>query len=235
MSRWPNRTGYLALAAFGAAAAAAVVVPVIVLAGDGDDDGSGQAPATATAPGDGAGTPAAGAATPTPNLAATATPGVFRDPEDALAAFVRAELESEYIGECPQQLAPGDEPPQGYCSVLLYQSEELATFNLGRFATDALGEAVLTRNEDGDWSLTFLEFPSLDAQISVGREALVLQAQDCLRFREAPSTSAEVLSCQIDGTGAQVVEGPEEADGHTWWRLEGLGWASGSYLAPVAE
>jgi len=66
--------------------------------------------------------------------------------------------------------------------------------------------------------------------LAVGAEALVYGAGDCLRFRASPSTSAEVLTCQLDGTRAVVAEGPVDADGQTWWRLEGFGWGSAQYL-----
>lgn len=228
------------------AAVAAVVVLVIVFLRGGDDDGDRQAVGTATSETTPGATPAAGttptttgiagAGTPMPGLTATATPASFQDPDEALAAFVRDELESQYIGECPQELAPGEPPATGTCSRELYRSEELVTLLLGSPFSEFFGEAVVTRNEDGSWSLNLVPAPPLGQfEISVGSEAVVYGAGDCLNFREAPSASAEVRSCQIDGTKGRVVDGPVDADDHTWWNLEGLGWASSQYLAPVAE
>jgi hypothetical protein len=232
----------VAVLAFVAGVAVAAVVLFFVFARGDGEGGDQQVVATSTArmtPAatiDSGATPIAGSATPTPGPPATATPAVFQDPDAALAAFVRDELGSEYIGPCPQELAPGEEPPQGYCSIELYRSEELATFIVGRPFSEGIGEAVLTRSEDGFWSMDFVQAPPLgEIEISVGSEAVVFGAGDCLNFREEPSLSAEALWCLIDGTSARVVEGPIEADGHTWWRLEGLGWASEQYLVPVAE
>ena len=66
-------------------------------------------------------------------------------------------------------------------------------------------------------------------------EAVVFGAGSCLNFREEASLSSEVLWCLVDGTSGPVAEGPVQADGITWWRLEGLGWASAEFLMPVGE
>lgn len=234
MSRWLDRPGYVTVAAFvgGALIAGIAVLVVVLVRDDGDGDG-GETSATAT--------PLAAtatdspAATPTAVSVPTALPTGFSDPDDALAAYVNDQLRSIYIGECPLSLSPGQAPPEGHCSMELYRSAALVTFNVGRYGAEALGEAVVVPNEDGSWSLTFLEFPPLDAQITIGGDARVFQAGDCLRFRAAPSTSANVTSCQIDGTGGRVIDGPVEADGITWWRLVSLGWASSSYLVPATN
>ncbi len=234
MSRWLDRSGYVTVAAFvGGALIAGIVALVVVLVRDGGDGAGGETSATATPPAATATDAAAG--TPTAPSIPTALPTGFSDPDEALAAYVNDQLESIYIGECPQSLSPGQAAPEGHCSIELYRSDVLVTFNVGRYGTEALGEAVVIPNADGSWTLTFLDFPPLDAQITVGADAMVFQAQDCLRFRAAPSTSANVTSCQIDGTRGRVIDGPLEADGVTWWRLEALGWASSSYLAPVTN
>ena len=234
MRRWLDRPGYVAVISFaGGAAIAGMVVLVIVFAlgGDGDDDGGGpQVVATPTAgpladADPTAGTPGAGAA--------TATPGGAQDPDEALEAFVEDVLESEYLGDCPEELPEGEAPPTGICSLELYRSEELVTFLLGAPFSEGIGEAVITANEDGSWSVNFVQSGPLGETVAVGSQAVVFGAGSCLNFREAPGLSAEVRSCQNDGRRGQVVEGPEDADGHTWWRLDGLGWASEQYLRPV--
>lgn len=55
----------------------------------------------------------------------------------------------------------------------------------------------------------------------------------CLNIRERPALTARVLSCLADGTLVTVADGPVNADGHIWWRLDGLGWAAGAYLTGV--
>jgi hypothetical protein len=83
--------------------------------------------------------------------------------------------------------------------------------------------------------VTFVKAPAPGAALAVGSTAVVYQARDCLNFREAPNINARVLTCQSDGAKGTVAEGPTQADGHTWWRVEGLGWASGQFLAPYTE
>lgn len=235
MDRWLDRPGYIALIAFaGGGIVATLVVLIIVLSRGGDGDTTVTLLPTATQEADL--TPGAtDAVTPTTGVTTTPTPGAFADAEDALAAFVRDELGSTYIGECPASLAPDEEPPGGICSVELYRSAELVTFNIGPFAAEALGEAVITPDANGAWTLAFLEFPELDQQLTVGGLAMVFQAQDCLRFHSEPGANSEVLTCQIDGTRARVTDGPVDADGFTWWELEGYGWGSSEFLAPVAS
>ena len=233
MSNWLDRSGYVTLFAFagGAVVTAIVVVVVLFLRGGDDDEPQASAPTS---------TSVTVAATPTavPSATATEVPaatptGSFSTPDDAVASFVQEGLGGVYIGECPPSVPSGEDALEGICSIELYRSTELATFNIGPFGSEALGEAVVLPDVDGRWSLVFLDFPPLDAQITIGLDAMVFQAADCLRFRPDPNVDAEVASCQIDGTSGKVVDGPVEADDLTWWRLEGLGWAAASFLAPV--
>lgn len=57
-----------------------------------------------------------------------------------------------------------------------------------------------------------------------------------LRLRAAPSLRGETLSFVKEGTLLRVLEGPVEADGYTWWRVQSpedrAGWAAGQWLAP---
>lgn len=53
---------------------------------------------------------------------------------------------------------------------------------------------------------------------------------DCLNLRTEPSRSARVIACLPDGTVVKVTGGPRQADGITWWQLNGAGWASGEFL-----
>lgn len=229
MGNWLDRPGYVTLAAFvgGAVLTAIVILLVIFLRDGGDDEPDVVVPTATTTVGPTATPPAT---TPTE---VGPTPGAsFPSPEDAVAAYVQDELGGPYIGECPPT-APSGQQAEGICSVELYRSAELATFNLGPFGSEALGEAVVLPNEDGSWSLSFFPFPPLDAQLTVGGTAMVFQSENCLNFRSAPSTTADVLSCQLDGTSAEVIEGPTQVGEQTWWRLEGYGWAVQRYLAPV--
>ena len=233
MSRWLDRPGYVAIAAFagGVAVAAVVVLLVVITRGDGENDGR-QVAATATAERTPAGTPTTTGPSPTAGPRPTTLTTELTDPDEALEAFIRDVLESEHIGGCPQ-VVPPDGPPAGVCSEELYRSQELVAFLVGTPFSEFFGETLLTRNEDETWSVTFFLGPAKDTTIAIGSEAMVYGAGSCLNFRAEPSLAADVRTCWRDGTRAVVMEGPVTADGHTWWRLERLGWASEQYLVPV--
>jgi hypothetical protein len=223
---WVNRPAIVAGIAFVIGAiVAGVVVAIILTSGDGDDNSTvdgNVTPGTTTTP---VGTAAA-------TITGTTTPGVsptppnLRNPDDALAAYVQAELGETYIGPCPQ--TPAGETPQGICSIELYRSAELVTFLVGPPFSEGIGEAVLTPAESGIWSVTFV--PITNQPPVVGRQAVVIGAGDCLNFRASPGTGGESLSCQQDGNSADVVGGPQVADNVTWWQLKDLGWASVEFL-----
>jgi hypothetical protein len=58
---------------------------------------------------------------------------------------------------------------------------------------------------------------------------------DCLHVHDQPAIAAPVSACIPDGTTAIVAEGPVQADGYTWWWLNGLGWVAADYLLPSAS
>ncbi len=61
-----------------------------------------------------------------------------------------------------------------------------------------------------------------------------------LSFRDAPGLQTQRLRYLPDSTVMRVVDGPSEADGLTWWKLQNLndpndvGWSAGDYLVPTA-
>ncbi|MCH8901911.1 MAG: hypothetical protein IIC88_06395 [Chloroflexi bacterium] len=230
MNRWLDRPGYVAAIAFLGGIAVAVLVVLIIILARGDD---GDEPGAATATPDSTPTATPTDSTPAPpsGTPATPLPTGLTDPDEALEAFINEVLEADYIGSCALAIPGG---PQGFCSDELYRVQELVTFLLGdrRGEFSKLeGEAIVTRGTEGTWSVTFIQ-PEGETGVSVGSEGMVYGVGNCLNFRVEPSLSSEVRSCQFDGARAQVVEGPVTADGHTWWRLAGLGWASDLYLRP---
>lgn len=232
MNRWQERPGLVALVAFVTGGAVAAIVLAVVFAFDedgGDGDGA-QARATDAAAETATAAPGEPGATQAPD--GTAPSVTAGNPDQALNRFIRTRFDAEHIGECAQYTDPAN-VPQGLCSQELYRSEELATFLIGAPFSEGIGEAVITRGEGG-WSVAFVDFGPLGETVAVGDQAVVFGAGSCLNFRDAPSLDAEVRSCQLDGTRGQVAGGPRNADGHTWWRLEGLGWASEEFLRPVA-
>lgn len=61
---------------------------------------------------------------------------------------------------------------------------------------------------------------------------------DGVNFRTEPSTAGQLIRTLADGVVLEVVGGPTDAEGLTWWQLRdvdgSLGWAASQYLAPVA-
>jgi hypothetical protein len=62
-----------------------------------------------------------------------------------------------------------------------------------------------------------------------------------LRMRATPGLNGQDLFLSYDSEVFQVTEGPQELDGHTWWRLVApydetrAGWAVADYLALVSS
>ena len=80
--------------------------------------------------------------------------------------------------------------------------------------------------------------PSVPTEIGVGGYAKVVGAEaDELSYRSGPGLNYARLTIVKDGTLLKVLEGPEEADGYTWWRLEDedgfIGWAADDWLEPT--
>ncbi|HVL24888.1 MAG TPA: SH3 domain-containing protein [Thermomicrobiales bacterium] len=56
-----------------------------------------------------------------------------------------------------------------------------------------------------------------------------------LNLRAAPGMGADVITIMPDAAWVEVIEGPDDADGHSWYRVSssryGAGWSAGEYLA----
>lgn len=84
-----------------------------------------------------------------------------------------------------------------------------------------------------------------EPQPPVGQLALGAYVQitgtggDGLRLRSSPSLDGTVLFVAIDSEVFQVIDGPRDADGYTWWYLESpsdstvQGWGVANYLAVI--
>jgi hypothetical protein len=73
--------------------------------------------------------------------------------------------------------------------------------------------------------------------IEIGDTVQVTTDGSRLNLRQAPGTSQPVVTQLEPGTVLTVIDGPQEADGYTWWKLQGeagTGWAAGRYLEVVA-
>ncbi len=62
----------------------------------------------------------------------------------------------------------------------------------------------------------------------------VTGTDECLNVRKGPSLSQERVDCIKDGEKVQIVDGPQEADGFTWW-AGATGWMAGEYLKLAAQ
>lgn len=108
-------------------------------------------------------------------------------------------------------------------------STSLVTDN--QFATS--GTTTSTPQEDG-------LLPAEDDQIAVG---MIVQVSgtggDGLRFRDAPGLDEKVKFLGLEAEVFQVVDGPQDVSGFTWWYLAALydesiqGWAVGNYLKVI--
>jgi hypothetical protein len=59
-----------------------------------------------------------------------------------------------------------------------------------------------------------------------------------IRFRFGPGLTYATIRIATDGEDMLVLDGPETADGYTWWRLQdamgNIGWAADQYLQSIA-
>jgi len=58
-----------------------------------------------------------------------------------------------------------------------------------------------------------------------------------LRSRSGPGLNYETTGVFDEGAELRVIDGPQEADGIVWWKLESesgvTGWAAGNFLKPI--
>lgn len=81
--------------------------------------------------------------------------------------------------------------------------------------------------------------PTPQAAIAVGQMVRVSGTdEEGIRFRSGPGLDYATLDILHEGVRLKVLEGPEQADGFVWWRLEmedgTVGWAAGDWLEPVS-
>lgn len=82
--------------------------------------------------------------------------------------------------------------------------------------------------------------PPAPGVISVGSYVQISgTGTDGLRMRSLPGLQGEIRFVAIEAEVFEVVEGPQESDGYTWWRLRApydeqvQGWAVSNYLSLV--
>ncbi len=82
---------------------------------------------------------------------------------------------------------------------------------------------------------------ALPTQIRPGALVVVTNTKpDQLALRESPTKSAAVVVWAPDDTVLTVLEGPQQADGYTWWKVRTIdgeeeGWAAADWLVLKTE
>jgi len=74
-----------------------------------------------------------------------------------------------------------------------------------------------------------LEPTPTPAMLQVGASAQVVNTEGTLRGRKQPNLKAAPIAGFKAGERVRILEGPVEADGFTWWRIEGpsgSGWSA---------
>jgi 3D (Asp-Asp-Asp) domain-containing protein len=76
-------------------------------------------------------------------------------------------------------------------------------------------------------------------ELAVGRTAVVVSTEgDVLQVRSSAGLSYPVQGSVREGARVQLVEGPQSADGHIWYRVTAgttTGWASARYLSAADD
>ena len=83
-----------------------------------------------------------------------------------------------------------------------------------------------------------LETPTVALALRTDSFAVITGTQGApLRARAAPGTETNnVIARFREGQTVKLIDGPRDASGMTWWKIEGdgkSGWASATYLQPV--
>lgn len=76
--------------------------------------------------------------------------------------------------------------------------------------------------------------PPAGGEIAIGATVAVANSGGTgVNFRTEPSTESEIIDVLLDGTQLTVIDGPLDAEGYTWWQVEGdagTGWLVQDYL-----
>jgi hypothetical protein len=170
---------------------------------------------------------------------ATSTPSL-PGPEDAIARWVADNRSVGYIGDC-SKANPGEDAGK-LCSLQIGERGRRRAFTIGPTFSEPTALAIVEDSPQG-WVIYSVEnqdpsqqdIPGIDWPIEPGDRVVVigLGENDCLSIRDEPSQEAPRTICVSDGTTAIVQEGPVDAEGYTWWRISGdgfAGWAAGDWL-----
>jgi len=82
--------------------------------------------------------------------------------------------------------------------------------------------------------------PTPEPQIAIGGHAVVYgTGEDKLRCRAAPGVEETLVTILDEGARLKVLDGPQSADDHEWWKVEAedgqVGWVASDWLLPVSD
>lgn len=108
----------------------------------------------------------------------------------------------------------------------------IPTFTTGPTATALSTEPAETETPEAE---------SAPEEIAIGVTVEVANTGgDGLNMRGGPGLNFETVELLPDGTQLDVLDGPEDVDGYTWWRVsktsdETEGWIVSQFVRPVAQ
>jgi hypothetical protein len=97
-------------------------------------------------------------------------------------------------------------------------------------STPARGGTTITSAATTSTGGARLSTPQQSGSLSVGASVVVSGTGDCLRIHDSPLLASNVVYCLPDGSQSVITDGPQTADGYTWWKLGDLGWSVADYL-----
>jgi hypothetical protein len=196
-----------------------VVIVVVALVGRGGGGGGG-------------GGEGGGKQTPTPE----ATPDESAGAETALASYIQQKLTLEYAGDCTASILPKGEGR--VCSAFKGERQGRRAYVIGPSSYES-NLWLFLRNDGGQWQVYATQpvnadtanLPGAPWPLEKGAKVVVTGTGSCLNVRVAAGTKEAAVDCLADGTEVTLAEGPVEADGFQWWRVEDRsGWVAGDYL-----
>ena len=79
--------------------------------------------------------------------------------------------------------------------------------------------------------------PTATGGMAVGDRVQVTGANGVLNMRDGAGTGFKIVGSLRDGAIAELLDGPKEANGYTWWQVRNAagvtGWAAGDWLKKV--
>ena len=109
---------------------------------------------------------------------------------------------------------------------------------LEMMSDEELDVILSTDSSEGRISLPLREIVGGQIRTGINRVMLVTGTGSSLVVRDAPAKSGKRLAAIPDGSKAHVIDGPQTADGITWWKLDSYnskdptaaGWSAGQFL-----